>query len=36
MVIYFAIVIATGALDRTQLTAAMRRRKRVRDAPPGP
>jgi putative peptidoglycan lipid II flippase len=34
-VIYFAIVIATGALDRHQLMAAMRRRKRIKDAPPG-
>jgi putative peptidoglycan lipid II flippase len=35
-VIYFAIVIATGALDRAQLMAMLRRRKRVRDEPPGP
>ena len=30
------VLIATGALDRHQLMAAIRRRKRVGDAPPGP
>jgi putative peptidoglycan lipid II flippase len=34
--VYFGTVIATGALDRAQLMAMLRRRKRVKDAPPGP